>query len=188
MKKIGEMNIRYEIWSMKEGVRQLLTDIVMWSHFHWVRILFMRCFSGSFGVGSSVLRHVELWNPQNIFIGSHVIINRRVFLDGRGALLTIGDNVDIATEAMVWTLEHDVSSSSHETKAAPVTIEDHAWIGCRAQILPGVKIGRGAVIAAGAVVTKDVPANEIWGGVPAKRIGHRNNPLTYSLNYRPWLR
>ena len=89
---------------------------------------------------------------------------------------------------MVWTLEHDVSSELHQTTAAPVIIEDHVWIGSRVQILPGVKIGRGAVIAAGAVVTKDVPANEIWGGVPAKRIGIRNNPLTYELHYRPWLR
>ena len=166
----------------------MLTSMVMWSHCHWVRILFMRLFSGHFGVGSSVLRNVELWNPGNIFIGNHAIINQRVFLDGRGATLTIGDSVDIAMEAVVWTLEHDISSSSHATTAAPVTIEDHVWVGCRAQILPGVRIGRGAVIAAGAVVTTDVPANEIWGGVPAKRIGIRNNPLTYELNYRPWLR
>lgn len=182
------MNILYEIWSIKEGVRQLLTDIVMCSHFHWIRILFMRIYSGHFGSSSSVLRHVELWNPKNIFIGNHVIINQRVFLDGRGSTLTIGDNVDIAAEAMIWTLEHDVSSISHQTTSAPVVIEDHVWVGCRAQILPGVKIGRGAVIAAGAIVTKDIPANEIWGGVPAKRIGLRNNPLTYELNYRPWLR
>ena len=182
------MNIRYEIWSIKEGVRQLLTDMVMWSHFHWIRILFMRLFSGHFGKNSAILRHVELWDPKNIFIGNNVIINQRVFLDGRGATLTIGDNVDIAMEVMVWTLEHDVSSELHQTTAAPVIIEDHVWIGSRVQILPGVKIGRGAVIAAGAVVTKDVPANEIWGGVPAKRIGIRNNPLTYELHYRPWLR
>lgn len=182
------MKIRYEIWSLKEGLRQMLTDVVMWSHFHWVRILFMRLFSGHFGAGSSVLRHVELWDPKNIFIGNHVIINQRVFLDGRGARLTIGDNVDIAQEAKVWTLEHDVSSPSHETKTAPVVIEDHVWVGSCVQILPGVTIGRGAVIAAGAVVTKDVPAGEIWGGVPAKRIGIRNNSLTYELHYRPWLR
>ena len=184
------MNIYYEIWSMEEGIRQLTTDVVMWSHFHWVRILFLRLFAKHFGHGSSVLRNVELWNPKNIYIGNHVVINQRAFLDGRGAMLTIGDNVDIAMEAMVWTLEHDVSSSSHDTKAAPVVIEDHVWVGCRVQILPGVKIGRGAVIAAGAVVTKDVPAYEIWGGVPAKKIGIRNNfnPLTYELNYRPWLR
>jgi len=182
------MNIRYELWSIKEGVRQLLTGMVMWSHFHWVRILFMRLFSGHFGRGSSVLRNVELWTPKNIYIGDHVIINQRAFLDGRGAALTIGDNVDIAMEVIIWTLEHDISSSSHQTKMAPVIIEDHVWVGCRAQILPGVRVGRGAVIAAGAIVTKDVPAYEIWGGVPAKRIGIRKNPLTYNLNYRPWLR
>ena len=182
------MDIRYEIWSIKEGIRQQITDMIMWTHFHWIRILFMRLFSGHFGLGSSVLRHVEIWNPQNIFIGNHVIINQRVFLDGRGATLTIGDNVDIAKEAIVWTLGHDISSPYHETTSAPVVIEDHVWIGCRAQILPGVTIGKGAVIAAGAIVTKNVPAYEIWGGVPAKRKGKRDNPLTYNLNYRPWFR
>lgn len=182
------MNIRYEIWSMKEGVRQLVTEMVMWSHFHCVRILFMRLFAGHFGLKSSVLRHVELWDPKHIFIGNHVVINQKVFLDGRGSTLTIGDNVDVAQEAMIWTLEHDVTSPSHQTTTAPVVIEDHVWIGCRAQILPGVTIGRGAVIAAGAVVTKDVPPLEIWGGVPAKRIGKRENPLTYNQYYRPWLR
>lgn len=54
-----------------------------------------------------------------------------------------------------------------------VTLEDDVWLGAGANILPGVSIGRGAVIGAGSVVTKDVPQNEIWGGVPAVRISER---------------
>lgn len=71
-------------------------------------------------------------------------------------------------------------------KGADVVIEDHVWIASRVTILPGVHIGRGAVIAAGAVVSKDVPALEIWGGVPARKIGVRNNKLEYENNYSPW--
>ena len=59
--------------------------------------------------------------------------------------------------------------------AAPVVLRDHVWIGANAVILKGVEIGRGAVVAAGAVVTKNIPPNEIWGGVPAKKIGERKD-------------
>lgn len=62
-----------------------------------------------------------------------------------------------------------------KSKPAPV-IEDEVWIGARVVVLRGVRIGRGAIIAAGAVVAKDVPANEIWGGVPARFIRHRGAP------------
>jgi acetyltransferase-like isoleucine patch superfamily enzyme len=57
---------------------------------------------------------------------------------------------------------------------APITIEDDVWIGVNAVILKGVTIGKGAIIGAGAVVTKFVPPYEIWGGIPAKKIGQRS--------------
>ena len=63
----------------------------------------------------------------------------------------------------------------------PIEIGHHCWIGTGAIVLQGVKIGDGAVVAAGAVVTKDIPANEVWGGVPAKYIKKRNKNLDYKL-------
>ena len=65
-------------------------------------------------------------------------------------------------------------------------IEDYVWIASRATILPGVKIGRGAVIASCAVVTKDVPPLAIVAGVPAKIIGWRKNNMDYKLGKGPW--
>ena len=56
---------------------------------------------------------------------------------------------------------------------APVAIEDDVWLGTHVVVLPGVTIGKGAIVAAGAVVNKDIPAYEIWGGVPAKFIKER---------------
>ena len=85
-------------------------------------------------------------------------------LDGRKAKLIIGANVDIAQETNIWTLEHEVNDNMHKVNGADVIIDDHVWIASRVTILPGVHIGRGAVIAAGAVVSKDVPELEIWGG------------------------
>lgn len=83
-------------------------------------------------------------------------------------------------------MEHEVNDNMHKVNGADVIIDDHVWIASRVTILPGVHIGRGAVIAAGAVVSKDVPELEIWGGVPAHKIGMRKNELIYENNYSPW--
>ena len=107
-------------------------------------------------------------------------------LDGRGGEVIIHDCVDIAQETNIWTLEHDVNDNYHKTKAGDVEIFDHVWIASRVTILPGIKIGRGAVIAACSVVTKDVPEKAIVAGIPAKIIGYRNNDLKYKNHYYPY--
>lgn len=81
------------------------------------------------------------------------------------------------------TAEHDIDDPYFVGTEAPVHIGDYAWISSRATILPGVRIGNGAVVAAGAVVTKDVPDYTVVGGVPAKLIGVRNNQLKYEIDY-----
>ncbi len=64
-----------------------------------------------------------------------------------------------------------------------MAVGDHAWIGSRATLIPGVTIGRGAVVAAGSVVVRDVAEREMVGGNPAQTIGWRDNPLTYELKF-----
>ncbi|MDO9355470.1 MAG: hypothetical protein Q7T55_17345 [Solirubrobacteraceae bacterium] len=81
----------------------------------------------------------------------------------------------------MWTDQHDPSSDHFENGGGPIDVHDFAWISARAIVLPNVTIGRGAVVAAGAVVTKDVPAMAIVGGVPAKVIGTRESALLYDL-------
>ena len=137
------------------------------------------------GNGCSVLMGCEFRRPDRIKLGNHCVINQGVLLDGRGGELVIGDNVDIAQDAVIWTLGHDVHDDYHCDKGGPVTIADYAWIGHRAIIMPGVAIGRGAVVAAGAVVTHDVPPMAIVGGVPAKVIGERRSKLLYTKFHRP---
>ena len=99
--------------------------------------------------------------------------------------LYIGENVNISSDVKFYTLQHDYNSSDFKAVGAQVIVEDYVWVSVRAIILPGVTIGKGAVIAAGAVVTKDVEPYSIMGGIPAKKIGERNKELNYvPSNYR----
>jgi maltose O-acetyltransferase len=153
-----------------------------------VRRFFISKTVSKLGSGGFVMMGVELRTGKNIVIGDHCFINKGVLLDGRGGKLTIGNNVDIAQEANIWTLSHDPHNDQHSVWGADVTIEDYAWIAARATILPGVTIGRGAVVATGSVVTKDVPAMTIVAGIPAKAIGQRKNNPQYTLNWQPWFK
>ena len=137
------------------------------------------------GINTWFLLGVEIRDGHNITIGSNCTINKEVILDGRGGKLTIGNNVDIAQETNIWTLEHDPNDNNHSSKGASVTICDYVWIASRVTVLPGVTIGKGAVVASGAVVTKDVDPMSIVGGVPAKKISIRKNDLTYDNKYKP---
>ena len=80
---------------------------------------------------------------------------------------------------MIYTLQHDYNTLDFSTSGGEVIIEDYVWISARSIILPGLTIGRGAVVAAGAVVTKNVPAFTVVGGVPATKIGDRRKDLDY---------
>lgn len=145
-----------------------------------VRHFFFSAAGMKIGKGSTVHTGVRFYQPAKIKIGDDSIIGYRSFLDGR-AELNIGDHVDIASEIMIYNSEHDLSAEDFHAIEEPVEIGDYVFIGPRAIILPGVKIGKGAIIAAGAVVTKDVPEFALVGGVPAKVIGERANK---NLNYK----
>lgn len=123
----------------------------------------------------------QFFNPAGVSIGNGTVIGKNAFLDGR-ASLKIGSHVDIASDVMIYNSEHDINSADFSAKEEKVEISDYVFIGPRAIVLPGIKIGFGAVVAAGAVVTKDVNDFEIVGGVPAKVIGERaNKELNYKL-------
>lgn len=147
---------------------------------HHARRLVMRMAGAKIGKGSSIHMGVRFFSLRNLTIGDDTIIGWGCFLDGRERL-SIGSHVDIASEVMIYNSEHDLNSDDFKAHNAPVEIADYVFIGPRAIILPGVKIGRGAVVAAGAVVTRDVPDFAIVGGVPAKVIGERKNK---NPNYR----
>lgn len=132
------------------------------------------------GKGTTIHMGAKFFRPSGVSVGDDTIIGDRAFLDGRDRLI-IGNHVDIASEVMIYNSEHDISAADFHAISEPVEIKDYVFIGPRAIILPGVTIGEGAIVAAGAVVTKDVEAFALVGGVPAKVIGER--PLK-KLNYR----
>lgn len=140
---------------------------------HSVRNWIWRLTGLTLGSHSTLHTGVRVYDPSQIGVGEGTIIGYRTFIDGRSPV-TIGDHTDIASEVMIYSSEHDLSSPDFHAVSAPVTIGDYVFIGPRAIILPGVTIGNRAVVAAGAVVTKDVPEGKIVGGVPAKVIGERS--------------
>lgn len=162
---------------------------------HTIRLfLYRTLFAVKIGKDSSIHWRAEFNQPAGVSIGHNTIIGNDAFLDGRmkhflawrkehGRPLTIGNNVSIAGEVRIYTMEHDIDSPDFAEMGSPVVIDDDVVIGTRVTILPGVHIHRGAVIASGAVVTKDVAEYEVVGGVPAKHIKDRNRDLRYTLKF-----
>ena len=102
-------------------------------------------------------------------IGKNIIINKGATILSPG-IVEIEDNVLIAPEVKITTVDHDLSDRHNLFHFKKVTLRENAWICMGAIICPGVTIGRNAVVAAGAVVTKDVPDNTVVGGTPARVI------------------
>ncbi|HMC79364.1 MAG TPA: acyltransferase [Acidimicrobiia bacterium] len=133
----------------------------------------------SMGRGSGVHLGCYVWfygpgqlRRSGFHIGANTRINRDCCLDARGPL-HIGDNVSVSPEVAILTTQHSLDAGGFPLESRPVVIEDHVWIGMRAMILPGTTVGRGAVIAAGAVARGVIPPMTVVAGVPARPIGTR---------------
>jgi len=118
-------------------------------------------------------------NLGRVAIGRHSWVGPFCLVYGNGDV-SIGDNVLIAAHTSINTVSHhfercDIPINDQGIYCDPVTIEDDAWIGMNAVILQGVRIGKGAIVGAGAVVTRDVPAWNIVMGVPARIVSQRSN-------------
>jgi maltose O-acetyltransferase len=150
-----------------------------------LRYAFLRCWFRRFGRGSGVQMGCRFLNGRKIYLGERNVINWGCILDGRKFIIRTGHDVSIGPEATILTLGHDPQSPAFADRGGDVIIGDHVWIAYRAVILPGVTIGEGAVVAAGAVVTRDVEPFAIVAGVPAKKVGERNRNLDYRLNFHP---
>ena len=131
---------------------------------------------------ASILMGAQFDAKRNFSLGLGSTINRNCRLDTRGGI-SIGDNVIVADDISILTADHDIRNG-WGGRQRPVSIADYVFLGTGCTILPGVNIGRGAVVGAGAIVTKDVPEWTIVAGNPARPIGTRPVFTAYSTRYR----
>lgn len=170
--------------TLGEGLLYLTNHVVNYIPLHFIRLSFYRiCLKFKIGSDSTIFMGTEFDTKDNLNIGNNSVINQKCRLDNRGCI-TIGENVSISAEVCILTADHDLQSCDFIGRTRPVNIEDYVFIGTRATILPGVTLGKGSAVAAGAVVTKSVPPFTIVAGVPAKPIGRRPADLQYCLSYR----
>jgi maltose O-acetyltransferase len=144
-----------------------------------IRVALAKRFFGSIGKGAKIRTGVVFGRGSNIHLGtrSQLGINCRISCT---AELNIEDDVLMGPDVIIMDINHrhddpdiPIMDQGYD-EAQPITIQRGAWVGARAIILPGVNIGAGAIVAAGAVVTKSVPPMAIAGGIPAKIIKYRN--------------
>ncbi|GAA1822190.1 acyltransferase [Microlunatus capsulatus] len=112
------------------------------------------------------------FGSRDVTIGRSAYVNRGVFFDGIGPI-RVGKRVHLGMEVMILTGSHSIGGPDCRAgalSAAPVVIEDGAWIGARAVLMPGAVVGRGSVVAAGSVVTGTCDPDTLYAGVPARKI------------------
>lgn len=152
---------------------------------HRLRLFYYRrAMKFEIGTGSSILMGCRFDCAGGLSIGENSTINDSCFLDTRGGI-RIGNNTALTSGVWISTVKHDIETPDFAAIAAPVEIGDYVFVGRRATILQGCKLGAGAVLGAGSVLTKSIPDFEIWAGNPAKKISERKlRDLTYTCQYQ----
>ena len=140
--------------------------------FNLWRVCVMRCFGARIGKGCVVKSSCEVWQPWNLTIGDYVALSEHAVCYTVDKI-SIGSQTTISREAFLCCASHDVTSRVMELTYAPIEIGANAWIAARAIVLPGRKIGDGAVVAAGSVVVDNVEPWTVVGGNPARFISKR---------------
>ncbi len=151
-----------------------------------IRRWFYQMLGAKFGKNVFPCRRVEVLLPKGLVLEDSVAIGWFSELDARGGI-KVGHDTNISSHVKLITGSHDINDPKFTADFLPIHIGHHCWIGTGAIILQGVRIGDGAVVAAGAVVTKDVEPWTIVGGLPAKKIGERSDNIEYKTGSAPFL-
>ena len=137
-----------------------------------VRNWILRRFGAAVNGWSLIYPSAKIFAPWNLEMGLGGCIGPDVELYNKDKIV-LGDQVTISQGAYLCTAGHDITSKTMALTTAPIIIGNLAWIGAKAIVLPGVTIGEGAVVGAGAVVTKDVEPWTVVGGNPARVVKKR---------------
>ena len=149
---------------------------------NWLRMWFYRSFlSMNMGSDCIVWADNKFNDISDFSMGSNVIVGPGNTFLIRGGL-SIGNNVNLSGFSFFISQSHDVNDPYGHTELKKITIQDNAWIATNTMIMPGVNIGKGAVVAAGSVVVKDVPDYAVFAGNPARQIGTRSPDIRYRLD------
>lgn len=152
-----------------------------------IRKWFYQMLGAKIGKRSTICRRADILFPKGLNLADGVSIGWFVDLDARGGIY-IDHDTNISSHTIFITGSHDIDDSKFRASFKPIRIGHHCWIGTGATVLQDVTIGDGAVVAAGAVVTKDIPPYEVWGGVPAKFIRKRGcTEFEYIMHGSPFL-
>lgn len=145
-----------------------------------LRALCMPCFLESVGKHTRFQSGLRLTNPERIAIGAHCSFAQGVFITGGGGV-RIGDWVGFGPDVKIWSVNHRYEDADRPWQLQgwekkPVVIEDDVWLGANVFVMPGVTIGKGAIVSACALVNKSVPAYALFAGNPGRVVGWRKRP------------
>ena len=166
---------------MARSLEVVSVSLVSFVPVNAARVLACRAWGATIGRGTAIHHGLQARACRRISIGEDCFLAENLVLDGRGGL-TVGAHVSINSGVQIWTAQHDWTDSDFAYSSAPVEIGNRVWICSRSVVLPGSRIGEGAVIAAGAVVSGDVAPWTVVGGVPARVIAKRPRVDRYVLN------
>ncbi|MEM0951553.1 MAG: acyltransferase [Cyanobacteria bacterium P01_H01_bin.74] len=167
--------IVHDLDSMLTAAFLFFTNLLGWSTLvnHWIRPLLLKGFGFKMGSQVALFPGLRIYSRfDDISIDDGTFINQNCFFDA-SAPVSIGKYCQIGFNVSFITSSHELNSDlkgRRPTLAKPIVVEDFVWICSGVTVLPGVRIGKGSVVAAGALVTSDIPPQTVFGGVPAKKI------------------
>lgn len=164
----------------------LITKIPIYRirNFYYSKVMSIKILKGS-SIHMNTFIEGTCFRKERLIIDENTSIGRFSYLDCRGGI-EIGKNVSISPNVRIITAQHEINSVDFKYISKKVEIGDYVWIGTGAMIMPGIKLGKGSVVAAGSVVTKNVEPYTVVGGVPAKFIKKREKKLNYKCIYKPY--
>lgn len=178
------MYIRRAYWKIRAECKELslwLICAIPKGVGDWLRSKTLPHFLADLGDSTIIQDRFRVANPEKVSIGSHCNLAQGVFLTGGGGI-TIGNYVGMGPDTKVWSVNHryedpDIPWIKQGYEKLPVVIEDDVWLGASCFVMPGVRIGKGAIVSAGTILMKSVPPYAIVAGNPGRVVGWRRQPV-----------
>lgn len=170
-------------WTLRADAKELLLRLVFavpLSVGDRLRIAVLSRFLAELGEGTVIRDGIRISNPEKVRIGANCNIATGAVIKGGGGV-TLGDFVGLGPDCKIWSVNHryqdpDTPWLKQGYERVPVVIEDDVWVGANCFVMPGCTIGRGAIISAGTVLMKSVPAYALVAGNPGRVVGWRKRP------------